>query len=682
MSQSETAGGSDILFIVNSVFGGRNTPGFRPFQPIRFGRIHPTVIARGTAVAYAPMRFPLPGRSVIPRGLNFLRIKLWPSLPSRAIEQGLFDRLCLRACRRLGWRPRAVHLWDQLPETAAFWHAQGVPVVVDLQMAHPRCYQPLVAAGALDPTPLGSLDDPALDRCVELADRLVCPSHFVLDSLPPGARAKAVVIPFGADPVTAAPSSTLPEGDGDGAGDGERPLRVLFAGNVNLRKGVPFLLDAWGRLPPDIAARAELVLCGRLFREMAESLAAAPANVRAVGFQGDMAPWFAGADVFALPSLMEGSAKAVYEAMAHGLASVVSAHAGSVIDHGVDGLVVPPADAAALAAALAQVLGDAGLRRRMGEAARATATRHTWDAYATAIADVHRDWPDPAARPAASPARLADTWREHQAPRALPWRINGAVQRAGVGVKSIGRRIGGTPGSTWLRFPFYHHVFADERRGFAAHLDAMRAEGEFIGLDDAVDLLAGGQPVDGRYFCLTFDDGFRNVMTHGAPLLAARGIPAAMFVVSGLTADGVGRETGDRAGFFGRERRPAAFLSWQDCRDLVGAGFTIGSHTVGHRRLVTLGDDEAEAELAGSKADIEAALGVACHHFCCPWGKPGRDFRLDRDPDLAARLGYRSFLTTKWGAMGGGDPHSPFAIRRVGLVARYGLAQLRHFLSL
>ena len=107
---------------------------------------------------------------------------------------------------------------------------------------------------------------------------------------------------------------------------------------------------------------------------------------------------------------------------------------------------------------------------------------------------------------------------------------------------------------------------------------------------------------------------------------------------------------------------------------------TIGSHSAGHRPLIGLGDAEARTELAASKAAIETALGRPCDHFCCPWGKPGRDFKVERDPEVARGLGYRSFLTTKYGAMRPGE--SPFAIRRVGLIARFGSYQLRYFLSL
>ncbi|MEI6413872.1 MAG: glycosyltransferase [Pseudomonadota bacterium] len=658
--------GHDILFIVNAAFGGRNTPGFRPYQLIRFGQLMPEVIARASAVSYQPMRFPLPGRGLIPRGLNALRVKLWPSLPSRAIEQALFDRRCLALSRRLKWRPRAVHLWDALPETAAFWHAQGVPLVLDLQMAHPRCYEPLIAAGMVDPESLGLLEDMALDRCLPLADRLVCPSRFVRDSLPAAVHGKTVVIPFGADSPRETPGHPVRKG---------QPLRVLFAGNVNTRKGIPFLIEAWCRLPPALASQAELVLCGRQFREMAGLLAGIPPGVRAVGFQSAMAAWFESADVFVLPSLMEGSAKAVYEAMAQGLPVIVSSHAGSIVEHGIDGWVVPPADSEALATALIQLLEDAALRQRLGMAARASAARYTWARYAAAVADLHRAWPVPGTRP-----RLADTYRAHHAPQPLAWRLRRLAERAAVGFKARGRRIGGQP-STWLRFPFYHHVFADERRGFARHLAAMRQRGEFITLDQAIDLLTRGDRLDGRYFCLTFDDGFRNILTHALPILASHQAPAAVFVISGLVPDHPGDWCPEQDRFFGTRRRPAAFLTWDDCRALAAAGVTIGSHSASHqRRLIELNEAEVEWELATSKARIEAMLGRPCDHFCCPWGKPGRDFQVDRDPILAARLGYRSFLTTRWGAVELGD--SPFAIRRVGLVAGWDLAQIRYFLSL
>ena len=87
----------------------------------------------------------------------------------------------------------------------------------------------------------------------------------------------------------------------------------------------------------------------------------------------DPAPWYRTARIFALPSRYEGTPNALLEAMAAGLAVVVSdASAGALefVTDGETGLVVPAEDDRALAAALRRLIGDGDLRRRLGDAAR------------------------------------------------------------------------------------------------------------------------------------------------------------------------------------------------------------------------------------------------------------------------------------------------------------------------
>ena len=88
----------------------------------------------------------------------------------------------------------------------------------------------------------------------------------------------------------------------------------------------------------------------------------------------------------------------------------------------------------------------------------------------------------------------------------------------------------GAAGAEWIRFPFYHHVFDDERRGFARHLDFMAGQGDFVSIDQALAMLSSGEPLSGRYFCVTFDDGFKNNAANALPILAERGVPAAFFL--------------------------------------------------------------------------------------------------------------------------------------------------------
>ena len=113
---------------------------------------------------------------------------------------------------------------------------------------------------------------------------------------------------------------------------------------------------------------------------------------------------------------------------------------------------------------------------------------------------------------------------------------------------------------------------------------------------------------------------------------------------------------------------------------MVAAGMTIGSHTVHHSRLADFEDEAVRVALSQSKAVIEKNLNKPCEHFCAPFGIPGRDFNVERDPDLARQAGYKSMVTTQRGAMRPGD--DPYRIRRDHVLANWGNHQLRYFLSL
>jgi glycosyltransferase involved in cell wall biosynthesis len=204
-----------------------------------------------------------------------------------------------------------------------------------------------------------------------LADFLLVPSLHVSGCLLENGvpSEKIVYIPYGVDVGRFRPSQ--PNGD---------VFRVLFVGQVSSRKGVMVLFDAWRRLAlPD----AELVVVGAVWLT-SDELRRMPKNVRLVGAvpKHEVHEWFAGADVFAFPSLCEGSALVTYEAMASSLPVIVTAQSGSVATDGVDGFVVDAADVEALADRLHILYTDRELRVELGRAARRTIEgAYTWRHY-------------------------------------------------------------------------------------------------------------------------------------------------------------------------------------------------------------------------------------------------------------------------------------------------------------
>lgn len=251
------------------------------------------------------------------------------------------------------------------------------------------------------------------------------------------------------------------------------------------------------------------------------------------------------------------------------------------------------------------------------------------------------------------------------------------ARQAAIQFNALARNPTGSTG--WIRFPYYHHVFDDERAGFERHLRYFRSIAEIISLDDALHLMTSGEPIDGRYICITFDDGFKNWTENALPILKSADAVAAFFVATDYIGAHVERDRDKLLGFYDSGDRLMEFMTWDDCRALIDAGMTVGSHSAHHLHLSALDDDTARDELKTSKTMIEDALGTQCDHFCCPFGVPDVDYDPDRHPAMARELGYRTFLTTRRGANTAGT--DPFAIKRDHMLANASLLELRYFLG-
>lgn len=193
-------------------------------------------------------------------------------------------------------------------------------------------------------------------------DRFLCPSRFLADRL----------LRFGLDPARLV---HLPNGVEPPPPPAPAPAaRWLYAGRITAEKGVRDLLAAARLLPEH-----PLTVCGD-GPLLAELRASAPAHVT---FTGALSPVevrrrLAHADVVVVPSRWpENDPYAVLEAQAAGRAVVASAIGGipEQVTDDVDGVLVPPAQPPALAAAVRALLADPARRTRLGEAAAARITR-------------------------------------------------------------------------------------------------------------------------------------------------------------------------------------------------------------------------------------------------------------------------------------------------------------------
>ena len=159
-------------------------------------------------------------------------------------------------------------------------------------------------------------------------------------------------------------------------GDGVRSPRIVAAGRLHPKKGFDVLIAALALLRDQGQAFEAQIAGEGDERGKLKGLIAQHGlaeRVSLVGWRGDISAFLATGDVFAFPSYQEGFPLALLEAMAVGLPVAASAILGPVemIADGVDGRLVPPGDAAALAAGLAGLIAAPSNAVALGVAARA-----------------------------------------------------------------------------------------------------------------------------------------------------------------------------------------------------------------------------------------------------------------------------------------------------------------------
>jgi peptidoglycan/xylan/chitin deacetylase (PgdA/CDA1 family) len=237
---------------------------------------------------------------------------------------------------------------------------------------------------------------------------------------------------------------------------------------------------------------------------------------------------------------------------------------------------------------------------------------------------------------------------------------------------------------------------------------------EFVSLDEAVRRLAGNGP-SRRFVAITFDDGYRNTLTHAFPLLERHGIPFTVYVPTGaptrelnswwlglralfrqrdtVTISGMEQtfECRDADSKLAAHNRVNAWVH-EDYRraallhetfraydislaDLNGSYFmdeaelrsllrsplaTTGAHTTSHAALSNLDAEEARLEITGNRAYLERLVDRAVLHFAYPYGSAYGP----REIRLASTVGFRTAVTNRAGAIFAANTN-PYEIPRL-----------------
>ncbi|MEY2484756.1 MAG: hypothetical protein QOH39_404 [Verrucomicrobiota bacterium] len=262
----------------------------------------------------------------------------------------------------------------------------GLRRIYDLPIAYWETAQRLLGEEAQrypewEPTLLATRDSAEKlsrkKREMELAELVVCPSNFVMESLPEAKRVSSacVVVPFGS-PMVERDMATRVE---------DKTLRLLFAGALTQRKGLADLFEAMKLLN---STKIELIVMGSLlrplswYRDQFQNFIYEPPRPHAEVLQ-----LMQSCDVLVLPSIVEGRALVQQEAMACGLPVIVTKNAGGddlVVD-GETGFLVPIRSPQKIAETISWFASNRTSISGMGIAAQKRARDLTWHSYGETI---------------------------------------------------------------------------------------------------------------------------------------------------------------------------------------------------------------------------------------------------------------------------------------------------------
>jgi peptidoglycan/xylan/chitin deacetylase (PgdA/CDA1 family) len=170
-------------------------------------------------------------------------------------------------------------------------------------------------------------------------------------------------------------------------------------------------------------------------------------------------------------------------------------------------------------------------------------------------------------------------------------------------------------------------------------------------IDELLAALSKSTAVPQPSFAVTFDDGYRTVVTDALPVLEELRIPATVFLTTGFLDGTIAPPWKSTDAILIREYKDQPqfqAMTWDEARLLAKHPLIrIGSHTHNHPLLGTLDSTEARKELASSKTIIRDKLGIDTAFFAYPYGVRRYGAYSDMTESLVREVGYTCSMTSE-----------------------------------
>jgi len=379
-----------IHFLINSDFGISNTIG------IRVKPIVDNVNSRGYSYLVLCRGFKrelwktynlktiFPLSRYIMKFLTAIPIYISPNFPADRIKIFLFENAVYVFLRKninkiFNNDTTLIHSWEFIPKVYKFLkkYKKNILIFQDIAMAFPNILtekeQFEIFGKVVNNVPS------YIKASIEYIDYFIVPSEFVKESLVKFgiSKNKIFVVPFGVDinkfkPIEKKHNETF---------------KVAFSGNVNKRKGIPFLIRAWKELN---LKNAELHIYGRIYPEVKNYLKDAKKyNIFLHGFTKNIEKVLPYHDIYVFPSLLEGSAKSIYEALACGLPVITTKNSGSIVEDGKEGFIIPTCNVEAIKEKILYFYKNRKKIKEFSINARKKAEKYTWEDYGRNIVNIY-----------------------------------------------------------------------------------------------------------------------------------------------------------------------------------------------------------------------------------------------------------------------------------------------------